>query len=85
MLVVILDIPVGPKGVFHVAAVLDLAILAVHDQRHAVFDGHVQREIGLSVDERLERIAEMSERKVGQLPRDLAVRRAQNIIESGAR
>ncbi len=83
MRVVILDIAIRPKSILHIAAVLDLAILAIHDQRYAVLDGHVQWEIGLPIDERLERIAEVRERQVRQLPRDLAVRRAQNVVETG--
>ena len=82
MLIVIRDISVRTECVLHVAAVLNLAVLAVHDQRHPVFHGHVQRKVGLTVDEGLKRIAQMHERQIRQLAGNLAVRRTEDIVKS---
>ena len=83
VLVVILDVAVGAERVLHVAAVLDFAVLAVHDQRHVVLHRHVQREVRLPVDERLERVTQVLRGQASELARDLPVGRAQNVVEAG--
>src|SRR5262245_59872693 len=80
--VVILNLAVWAKRILVVATVLDLAIFTVHDERNTVFDGHVQGKIRLSVDERLERIAQMSEREIRQPAGHLAIGRAEHVVET---
>ena len=82
VLVVVLDFTRRAERVLHVAAVLNLAVFAVHDQRDIVLDGHVQRVVRLAVNEGLERVAQVLRRQPRQLARDLAVRRAKHVVEA---
>ena len=83
MLVMVLYFARRSKGVFHVPPILNFAVLAIHDQRDAMMNCHFHREIGLSINERLERVAQMQKRQLGKQSGDFAIWRPQNIVEAG--
>lgn len=82
MLVVIRDFSRRPKRVLHVAAIFDLTVLAVHDQRNLVLHRDMHREVGLTVDEGLKRITDLLESQSGQLSGRAAIWRPENVVEA---
>jgi hypothetical protein len=69
-------------GVGDRVAVLGL-VLAVEDERNLVQQRHFRRQRFLAEDERLERVEQVLDREPGEEPVDAAVRRAQEVVESG--
>lgn len=82
MLVMIRDVARRAKGVFQVAAVLDLTVLAVHHERDVVLHRHVEGEVRLAVYEGLKRIAEVLRCQPSQAAGDDPVRGAEDVVES---
>ena len=67
MLVMVLYVACRTEGVFLVTTILDLAVFSVHDELDVVLNRHVEGEVGLAVDEGLERITQMFEGQMGEL------------------
>src|SRR5689334_9725273 len=82
MLIMIGKFTGGAMGVFHVTAIFHFAIFTIHDELHLVLQGGAQREIGLAVNESLERIAHMLERQAREFAVHLAAGTAQHVIKS---
>lgn len=82
MLIMIGNLTIWTKSIFHIAAVFDLSILPIHNKGNIMLNGHMHWIISLTINEWLERITKILKRELSQTPSNFPVRSTKNIIKS---